>query len=161
MNMNTTALARYGAVKVTTAGPGDLLVMLYDGLIRFMREAIDAMEKKDRARAGSRIGRALAILEHLLATLDRKHSPELCDRLQGIYLFCMPRLVLANLEQSTAKIADVIDILSPLRDAWATAVAELRAAPRGRPTGRSGTVPAIVAPVARGRVARDSRRGRR
>src|SRR5579884_2100577 len=97
------ALARYAAVKVTTANPGQLLVMLYDGLLRFLREAQAAMRADDRARAGERISRAHAILEHLMAGLDPTHAPELCDRLRSLYVFCMHHLVRANLDRDPVK----------------------------------------------------------
>ena len=131
MNLPTqAAIARYGAVKVTTANPGQILVMLYDGLLRFLREAQAAFVAKERARAGERISRSLAILEYLLATLDPKHAPELCERLQALYLFSIQRLVRANVEQSPDMVGEIIRVLAPLRDAWSTAVAELAAAPR-------------------------------
>jgi flagellar protein FliS len=124
------ALARYGAVKVTTASPGQILLMLYDGLLRFLREAQAAMAAKDRRRAGERVSRAHAILAELLSTLDPSQAPELCQRLQGVYSFCMHHLIRANLEQSPEKLGVVLAILSPLRDAWVSAVGEVAAAPR-------------------------------
>lgn len=125
---NQAALARYAAVKVTTASPGQVLVMLYDGLLRFLREAQAAMAAKNTPRVGERIGRALKILEHLLGSLDPKHAPKLCEHLQGLYMFCMRHLVRANIEKDSAKVDDVIRMLAPLRDAWATAVAQVGAA---------------------------------
>jgi flagellar protein FliS len=128
MNLPThAALARYGAVKVTTASPGQILVMLYDGLLRFLREAQTAMAAKDRGKAGERISRSHAILAYLLNTLDPTHAPALCANLQPLYVFCMQRLLSANLEQDVAKLADVVRVLAPLRDAWSTAVAEVAA----------------------------------
>ena len=136
MNLPTqAALARYGAVKVTTASPGQVLVMLYDGLLRFLREGEAAIVAKDRGQAGERIGRALAILECLLSGLDPTHSPDLCEKLEGLYVFCMQHLVRANLEQSAEKVAETLKMLVPLRDAWSTAVAELAAAPKKAASG--------------------------
>jgi flagellar protein FliS len=128
MNLPTqAALARYGAVKVTTSTPGQLLVMLYDGLLRFLREARAAMVAKDRARAGERINRAQAIIRHLLGTLDFPQSPQLCERLQSLYLFCNAHLLRANIEQDAEKIGEVAAIVVPLRDAWVQAVATVAA----------------------------------
>ncbi|HEY4014489.1 MAG TPA: flagellar export chaperone FliS [Polyangiaceae bacterium] len=124
------ALARYGAIKVTTANPGQVLVMLYDGLIRFLREASTAMAAGDRKRAGERISRSHAILGELLGGLDPTQSQTLCERLTAVYGFCMRHVVKANIEQDPAKLDEVIKILAPLRDAWMTAVAEVAAAPR-------------------------------
>jgi len=120
-----TALARYGAVKVTTASPGNLLVMLYEGLVRFLREAQTAMVAKEHARCGERLSRCQAILNHLLTGLDRTHNAALCDNLQSLYVFCIGHLLKANLEQDPDKIGEVVEVLLPLRDAWATAVAQV------------------------------------
>ena len=131
MNLPTqAAIARYGAVKVTTANPGQVLVMLYDGLLRFLREAQAAFAAKQRAHAGERIKRSLAILEQLLAGLNPAHAPELCEKLQSLYLFCIQRLVRANIEQNPDMVGEIIRVLTPLRDAWSTAVTELASGSR-------------------------------
>ncbi len=131
MNLPTqVALARYGAVKVTTANPGQILVMLYDGLLRFLREAQGAFVAKERAKAGERISKSLAILDQLLVSLDPKHAPDLCAKLQSLYVFCIQHLVRANLEQNPEMVGEVVRVLSPLRDAWSTAVLEVASAPR-------------------------------
>jgi flagellar protein FliS len=119
------ALARYGAVKVTTSTPGQLLVMLYDGLLRFLREAQTAMAAKDRRKSGEKLSRANAILAELLGTLDPSHNPQLCATLQPLYMFCMNHLLKANIQQKAEMIGEVIVVLSPLRDAWAKAVGSL------------------------------------
>ena len=113
------AAAKYRGVQVATCSPIQLLVMLYDGVVRFVGEADDAMAKKDRARAGERIGKALAILEELSATLDTKQAPELCSTLLGLYEFSRAHLLEANLHQDPARLADVVAVMTPLREAFA------------------------------------------
>ena len=119
------ALARYGAVKVTTSSPGQLLVMLYDGLLRFLREAQAAMIAKDRCKCGEKLSRANAILAELLGTLDPSYNPQLCATLQPLYIFCMNHLLKANIQQKPEMIGEIIVVLTPLRDAWAKAVGSL------------------------------------
>lgn len=113
------AAAKYRGVQVATCSPIQLLVMLYDGVLRFIGEADDAMGKKDRARAGERIGKALAILEELSATLDVEQAPELCSTLLGLYTFSRAHLLEANLHQDNARLADVVAVMTPLREAFA------------------------------------------
>jgi flagellar protein FliS len=126
MNLPThAALSRYGAVKVTTSSPAQLLVMLYDGLIRFLREAQTAMAARQKGKAGERLSKANAILQHLLSSLDVEKAPVLCARLQAVYLFCMDHVLKANLAQDPTKIDEIIKVVAPLRDAWATAAAEV------------------------------------
>lgn len=120
--MNTSiALNRYKAVQVKTASPSDVLLMLYDGIFRFLEEAKVAIASDDRARTGDRINRAHAILSELAATLNRDQAPELCDNLAAIYIFAMNRLVEANLHRDAVRIDDVIRIITPIREAFRTA----------------------------------------
>lgn len=113
-----TAAARYKAVQVNTCTPAQLVGLLYDGLVRFLGEATTAIENNDRARAGERIGRSHAILEQLALGLDPSHAPELCANLEAVYAFCMHRLLQANLEQNPAIIAEVVRVITPLREGW-------------------------------------------
>jgi flagellar protein FliS len=125
MNLANQALARYGNVKVTTASPAEHIVMLFDASFRFLREAVLASKAQDRARMGERIGRANAIFSALLAGLDRAISPKLCDQLEPLYGFCMNHILQANLKNEPAKLEEVITVLTPLRNAWASAAQEL------------------------------------
>ncbi|MFO0676848.1 MAG: flagellar export chaperone FliS [Polyangiaceae bacterium] len=132
--MNPTAramLARYQKVQVTTCSNERLLVMLFDGLVRFVEEAAAALDEGDRPRLGERVGKALAILEHLTGTLNRTEAPELCERLEGTYLFAMSRLTEANVRKERRALEDVLRILVPLRDAWRVAVEQVEASRSG------------------------------
>lgn len=125
--------ARYKSVQVQTCSPGQLVVMLFDGCMRFAKEAQTAMEAKDRARAGERISKAHAILEELVSTLDPTAAPELADTLGALYLFCMHQMLQANIGQDPKLLADVVEVLRPIRDGFAEAVAKTPTpAPRPR-----------------------------
>src|SRR5689334_16055576 len=118
-NLNVSAAAaRYRGVQVATCSPAKLLVMLFDGALRFIGEAEVAMAARDCARVGDRIGRAHAIIEELAATLDRSHAPELCDNLFRVYTFCMGHLLEANVHQDPKRLADVVAALTPLREGF-------------------------------------------
>jgi len=121
--MNSLAqLERYKTVQVRTSSPGEILVMLYEGLLRFLEDARSAMERNDRARAGERIGKSHAILVHLLATLDRKHAPELAENLDALYHFAMGRITEANLKQDPKLIEEAMRVIRPLSEGFATIV---------------------------------------
>lgn len=108
----------YRQNSVLTASPGQLVVMLYDGAIRFLRQAELAMEEGAVAHTNDRMQRAEAILDELLATLNMD-AGEISSRLQAIYTFCRSELIAARLERSPKKIKQVIGLLSELREAWA------------------------------------------
>jgi flagellar protein FliS len=68
---------------------------------------------------GERIGRALAIVDELTATLDHKFAPELAENLTALYGFCKRRLYEANVNLDPQCLADVKTAIVPLRDAFA------------------------------------------
>lgn len=108
----------YRQNSVLTASPGQLVVMLYDGAIRFLRQAELAMEEGAIAHTNDRMQRAEAIIEELLSTLNPE-AGEITQRLQSIYIFCRSELIAARLERSPVKIKQVVGLLSELRDSWA------------------------------------------
>ena len=116
------AIKQYKNVQVKTASPGEVLLMLYDGLFRFLREAREAMAAKKIARAGDRLDRAFAIVSELAATLRPEVAPDLCNQLGGIYNFCMDHIVAANLAQDPAKLDEIIEVLTPIREGFREAV---------------------------------------
>lgn len=113
------AASKYKGVQVQTSSPANLVVMLFDGILRFTSEAEVALDVNDRARFGDRVGRALAIVDHLMATLDPTHAPELADNLMAVYGFCKRRLYTANMKLDRAALADVKTAVRPLREGFA------------------------------------------
>jgi flagellar secretion chaperone FliS len=111
--------AAYKQQSILTAPPGRLVVMLYDGCLRFLYQSAHAMRAGDRAQAQSRIRRAEAIIDELTVTLDHARGGEIAGRLQGIYAFCRRHLVEAMMEQDPRKIEEVSELLGELREAWA------------------------------------------
>ena len=122
------AANRYRSIQVKTAAPGKVLVMLYDGLIRFLGEAKTAIAENDRPRAGERLDRSHRIVSELLCCLKPEHAPELCEQLESVYNFCLDRIVRANLEWDIALIEEAINVLEPLRQAWRQAAEDWVAA---------------------------------
>lgn len=115
---------RYQQVQSTTLTPGELLLALYDGMFRFLKNAKLCFENKQTARGREFLMRTYSILSELLIALDRSQAPELCAQLASIYGFCMERVSQANARATTAPIDDVIRTLTPLKEAWAIAVPE-------------------------------------
>ncbi|MBS2020690.1 MAG: flagellar export chaperone FliS [Deltaproteobacteria bacterium] len=113
------AAARYKNTQVKTCSPAELVLMLFDGVIRFTTEAEQAMSAGDRARTGERIDRALAILEELTATLDPSHGAELCANLASVYDFCAHKLLQGNLERNPQYLREAITAIRPIREGWA------------------------------------------
>ena len=104
---------------VLTATPGKLVVMLYDGAGRFLRQAAAAMRDDQLQRSYTTLQRAQAIINELLVTLDHERGGEIASSLQGLYIFCNRHLVEARSEGDPDKIDTVVELLGELRDAWA------------------------------------------
>jgi len=108
----------YREASVMTASPEQLVVMLYDGAVRFLRQAEGAMVGGTWLPASEKLSRAEAIIDELLATLDME-AGEIAERLQAIYLFSKRCLIEARLERDPSKIASVVSLLADLRESWA------------------------------------------
>jgi len=101
-----------------TATPERLVVMLYDGAIRFLHQAAAAMRANDPVRARDRLRRAEAIVDELNYTLDFEQGGEVAERLRGIYLFSKRHLLESNLRRDPDGVDQVAKLLGELRESW-------------------------------------------
>jgi flagellar protein FliS len=117
MNPYVNARQAYAESSVMTASREQLVVMLYDGAIRFLRQSAEAMRVGSREQSRNRMRRAEMIIDELNMTLDMSHG-EIPARLRSIYLFCKRQLIQANIECDPSKIDGVVGLLAELREAW-------------------------------------------
>jgi flagellar protein FliS len=109
----------YRESSVLSAPPEALVVMLYDGALRFLFQAAVLMREKQIEPMHRKLRRAEDIIIHLRDALDMEQG-EISERLHAIYMFCLRHLRQARFDQDPAKIEDVRKLLSELREAWAT-----------------------------------------
>jgi flagellar secretion chaperone FliS len=114
----------YRQSAVLAATPGQLVVMLYDGARRFLRQATVAMRDGNIERAHNTLRRGELIIAHLDGTLDDDQG-QLPERLHAIYKFCLAHLNTARMQQDPAKVEEVSELLGELRDAWAQVAVEV------------------------------------
>ena len=114
--------AAYRESAVLTASPEQLVVMLYDGAGRFLRQAEAALGEGAVEHAHDRLNRGEAIVDELLATLDMDQG-QIAERLQAIYVYCKRCLIEARLERDASKVRLVVRLLTELREAWAQVAA--------------------------------------
>ena len=118
--MNPPNLSRaYVSNTVNSATPGQLIVMLYDGLIRFATDARDAM--KEGQTGAEPITRSIRILTELNICLRREVAPEFCDRLSKLYEYYTMEISRAMHRRNPQIIDDIIPLIKDLRDAWEAA----------------------------------------
>lgn len=123
MSVHTAPTAAYRQQSILTATPGQLVVMLYDGCLRFLHQSAHAMRDGNIAEAGTRLARAEAIIDELLSTLDVEDGGVIASRLQGIYVFCLRHLMQARIDRDAEMIEKVGELLSELRDSWSQVAA--------------------------------------
>lgn len=112
----------YLQTQVTTTSPGDILILLYDGAVKFLNRAKEGLAANDMAAKGIAISKALDIINELDSTLNLDKGGELAANLHNLYFFCNSRLVMANLKKDPKMIDEVIKILAGLRSAYAEIV---------------------------------------
>ena len=122
-------LGRYQDMKVQTASPAQIMIMLYDGAIRFSLQAKKKIEEKDFEGKGIFISKTQAIIDELMNSLDFSIAPELCARLQQLYIYVNERLTDANIKLDAEAVDEVVGLLSTLRDGWKQALASENSAP--------------------------------
>jgi flagellar protein FliS len=139
------ALSAYGQAAETLA-PLTQIVLLYDGAIRRIKEARQAIEErrvKDRYTAVEKAG---AIVDALHAALDHERGGEIAVQLDRIYTYVGFRLQRVNLDDDPAICDELVARLGELRASWAQIAAPAGAAPAPAPPGQapeSGTTVTI------------------
>lgn len=104
--------------QVLTAKKPKLILMMYDGAIRFARESINKIRSKDIAGKGTYIRKTQDIILELMNSLDMENGGEIANNLSKLYLFMNRNLIMANIQGEEKYIEDVIKILEELRAAW-------------------------------------------
>jgi flagellar protein FliS len=110
----------YRQTHVQSRSPLELVVMLYDGALRFLRETEEAMQRGDLVAKRDALSRVFAILSELQATLNIEQGGETAASLDSLYSYMINRLTEANVQLKPAPVHEVITLLTGLREAWAT-----------------------------------------
>jgi len=111
--------AQYRQNSVETASPTRLIVMLYDGAVRFLSQGLAAMQAGQHVQQSILIGKAQAIIAHLHDTLDTEIGSAFAQSLAKIYTALLATLTQANIEDSPKPVENAIEILRELRETWA------------------------------------------
>lgn len=109
---------QYRATRVETAGSVDLVVMLYQGAVKFIRVGLQALDQQDVKEAHACFVRAQDIVVELLGSLNREAGGDIAQQLAGLYDYCYRLLILANVKKDPAPAHEVIGILRDLGTAW-------------------------------------------
>lgn len=113
----------YRQVSLKTAAPGQIILMLFEGAIRFLERAETGFVLEDPAEANetihNNIQRAQEILHELNVALDLTNGGELAQTLRSLYEYLDRRLIESNMKKEVAGVLEAKKHLNTLREAWA------------------------------------------
>ena len=110
----------YQNTAVTTQSKGRLIVLLYEGAIKFMKLAIKELEAGNYEAKGRYINRACDIINELNAVLNMEAGGEISSNLRKLYSFMINRLGQANVKRDPQMIQEVITLMDELSQSWKT-----------------------------------------
>jgi flagellar protein FliS len=113
----------YQENRVTTQTPGRVVVMLYEGAVKFLKQAIREMEAGKYIEKGKSINRAVDIIQELNVTLNMEAGGEIAKNLRRLYAFMLDRLFQANIRKDAGMIRETIKLLEELNEGWKSAAA--------------------------------------
>ena len=112
----------YASSQVHSASPEQILVMLYDAVIRDIKDATTAIEVGDRARKARSLDHAVKVVTELANSLRPEKAPEIAENLSRLYDFMIDRMIFANTSNSVGDLPMVETLLRDLRSAWVEAI---------------------------------------
>lgn len=114
--MAINAANAYKDMKINTASPAELTLMLYDGAIKFCNIAIVAIEKNDIKKANDNLKKAQRVITELRATLDFKYA--VAKDFDLVYDYIYRRLIDANIKKDTLIVEEALGYIREMRDTW-------------------------------------------
>lgn len=120
--MAATPLGTYETVQTITADPGRIVVTLFDGAARFIRQAQRALDRRDLPRFAASVSRAHAIIAELSNVLDREKGGELAATLGRLYAFMLRHLTEGLVTKSRRHLDEVLVPLQAIREGFEGAV---------------------------------------
>ena len=116
------ALSTYQIQDIETASPEKLLIMLYDGAIRFLKKAKEAMQRRDYQTLNNNMKRGQDIIAELMGSLNFEIGGDIAKNLFALYEYYNYRLLQSNIKTDPEMIQEVIEHLQALKKTWEEAI---------------------------------------
>ena len=119
--MKTDPLRSYKETQIKTATPGKLVVMMYDGAVKYLSLALESLNSRHHSydRASEHLIRTQDIITELMVSLDFDHGGEIARNLFNLYMWMNRQLLDGNIRKDVAPLESVRKVLLELRSAWA------------------------------------------
>lgn len=114
------AAQTYQSNQVTTATPADLTLMLYNGALKFIKQAKSAIEEKNITKAHEASLKVQNILYELMSTLNNDYP--ISKEFAKLYEYMLQRMIEANIRKDLDILAEVEDLFVQFRDTWKEAM---------------------------------------
>ncbi|MFD2331488.1 flagellar export chaperone FliS [Cohnella sp. GCM10020058] len=121
--MNQQAQDTYLRMQVNTAAPWELTAMLYNGCIKFMKQAKQGIQSKNYEGKNINIQKSIDILDELLSTLKMEY--DVSKRLFSLYEYMKNRLFQANIQLNESYIQECIELMTELKETWIQSMKQL------------------------------------
>ncbi len=108
----------YQENSITTQPQGRIVVMLYEGAIKFLKFAISEMQAENHEAKAKYMGKAEDIIHELNAVLDMETGGEIANNLRALYMFMIRNIHEANAQSNPTKLEEVIKLLDELNQSW-------------------------------------------
>ncbi len=133
------AAQAYFQTQVATTSQADLLLLLYEGAIKFLKMAKVKIDERDYAEKGILISKAMDVIAELDSSLNVQKGGDLAQNLHHLYFFCNTRLLKANMNLDKSIIDEVIKVLTGLQEAFQQIIRE--GAQSAQPSMTQSTMP--------------------
>lgn len=117
---------KYKKTQIESASREQLLLLMYEGAIRFLKKAMIAMDNNDIAERGLNIGKAYDVVMELNNTLNHEVGGDIAINLEQLYMFMTDRLTHANIHNDKQALEEVLKLLTTLHDGWKQAIELLK-----------------------------------
>jgi len=108
--------AAYRNTQVSSASPLRIVILLYEGAVRFMMQAEQNFDSP--SVRGMALGRAHSIVAELLSALNHDEGQDISRNLDGLYNYALDEITRANVDSDPKAVASVIDVLKTLLEGW-------------------------------------------
>ena len=108
----------YKKAAVTTKDQGSLIIMLYDGAIRFLKVAEKKIIDNDIEGSHTNITKAKNIISELMGSLKVERGGKIAKDLKALYGYMYNRLIDAKIHKKHGYVAEVIELMTELRQGW-------------------------------------------
>lgn len=120
-------LKQYKQTQIETAPKEEILLMLYDGAVRFLHKAKEGFAEKNIEKQHNNIVKVQNIITEFESTLDMEAGGEFAKNLFNLYEFMSAQLLIANVKKNEQALDIVIKHMTSLRDTWREAIKNFKA----------------------------------